>query len=106
MLVVQNNHVVHRKVYGLANIETGEVANANNAFLLASISKPFTSLAVLHLVEQGRIALDDPVASTAGAGRGGRDLGHVDAAATTPLYFPPLWDALAQLSSFRPTPTV
>ena len=62
VLVSQGNRVVHRKVYGLANVATGEPATADNVFLLASLSKPFTSLAILKLVEQHRISLDDPVA--------------------------------------------
>jgi beta-lactamase class C len=37
--------------------------NATRLFHLASIGKPITALAVVLLVEQGRLALDDPVAS-------------------------------------------
>src|SRR5262249_30896321 len=50
-------------------------------FHLASIGKPITALAVLLLVEQGRLALDDPVAAIlpafAGAGRDGIKVRHL-----------------------------
>ena len=36
---------------------------ASSLFHLASIGKPMTALAVMLLVEEGRIALDDPVAA-------------------------------------------
>ena len=33
-------------------------------FRIASMTKPVTSLAVMQLVEQGRLSLDDPARST------------------------------------------
>lgn len=53
--------ILLRKVYGRANVETGERATARHVYPLCSISKSFTALAVLSLVEAGRLSLDDPV---------------------------------------------
>jgi CubicO group peptidase (beta-lactamase class C family) len=49
---------------GTVSPEPGAQAiSATSLFHLASIGKPITALAVVLLVEQGRLALDDPVAS-------------------------------------------
>ncbi|MBX7104074.1 MAG: beta-lactamase family protein [Gemmataceae bacterium] len=47
--------------YGLADLDTKTPITGDTAFDLASVSKQFTSTAVLLLVERGRLNLDDPV---------------------------------------------
>jgi CubicO group peptidase (beta-lactamase class C family) len=47
--------------YGLANKETGVPNSAKTRFNVGSITKAFTSVAVMQLVEAGKIALDDPM---------------------------------------------
>jgi N-acyl-D-amino-acid deacylase len=44
--------------YGLADVASGERATADTLFCTASVSKPFTAVAILKLVDQGRLALD------------------------------------------------
>jgi len=61
VMVTQGDSILFRKVYGRANVETGERATARHVYPLCSISKSFTALAVLSLVEAGRLGLDDPV---------------------------------------------
>ena len=56
---------------GLADIEQGLPVTPTSIFRLASLTKPIISAAVLQLVEQGAIELDDPVAR------------HIPAVATT-----------------------
>jgi CubicO group peptidase (beta-lactamase class C family) len=46
------------KGYGFANVEKRTPVDERTLFRMASISKLFTSLAVLQLVEQGRLELD------------------------------------------------
>jgi D-alanyl-D-alanine carboxypeptidase len=48
--------------YGLANLEHGAPLTADSPFLLASVTKQFTAAALLLLVQDGRIRLDDPLA--------------------------------------------
>lgn len=47
---------------GVADPTTGEQLSTNSSMRLASVSKQFTAVAVMVLVEQGRISLDDPIA--------------------------------------------
>ena len=61
VVVVRDGVVVHSKAYGLANVKEGLANTPRTKFRLASVSKSFTSLLVLQLVEQGRIGLDDPL---------------------------------------------
>src|SRR5262245_47560589 len=47
--------------YGLANIASKEAITACTRFDLASVSKTFTSTAVLILQERGQLSIDDDV---------------------------------------------
>ncbi|HSK90886.1 MAG TPA: serine hydrolase [Euzebyales bacterium] len=58
--VVRGGEVVHLSGYGEADA-AGRPVTADTPFLIASVSKPFTSTAVLQLVEDGRLSLDEPV---------------------------------------------
>jgi CubicO group peptidase (beta-lactamase class C family) len=62
VVVVQDGKLVLSKGYGFANLERRvPVDPAWTRFRIGSISKALTSLAVLQLVDDNRIALDDPV---------------------------------------------
>ncbi len=50
-----------RRGYGQANLELGTPATADSVFEIASITKLFTTVAVLMLVEDGLLTLDDPL---------------------------------------------
>jgi CubicO group peptidase (beta-lactamase class C family) len=47
--------------FGVRSLESKEPVTANSLFHLASISKLFVATAVMQLVEQGNVALDDPL---------------------------------------------
>ncbi|MCG7852046.1 MAG: beta-lactamase family protein [Methanosarcinaceae archaeon] len=49
------------KAYGDADIENGIPASADTRFYIASMTKMFTAVATMQLVEQGKLSLDDPV---------------------------------------------
>jgi CubicO group peptidase (beta-lactamase class C family) len=49
------------KAFGMADLENGLPATLKSAYRLASVSKSMTAVAVLQLVEKGKIKLDDPV---------------------------------------------
>jgi CubicO group peptidase (beta-lactamase class C family) len=49
------------KGYGWSDVTTGAPTQPDTLFGLASLTKPFTAVAVLRLVEQGKLGLDDKV---------------------------------------------
>ncbi|SFR82269.1 CubicO group peptidase, beta-lactamase class C family [Stenotrophomonas maltophilia] len=60
VLVLHDGQAVFRRGYGLAVVEDGTAVTAASNFRLASVSKQFTAAAVLLLVEEGRLGLDQP----------------------------------------------
>ena len=61
VLVMKGDDVVFEKCYGLADMETGVAITPETSFNIASVSKQFTSVAVLQLCEQGKVSLEDNV---------------------------------------------
>ncbi|HZS08833.1 MAG TPA: serine hydrolase domain-containing protein [Blastocatellia bacterium] len=57
--VVQDGKVVLAKGYGMANVELSSPATENTVYQLASVTKQFTATAIMMLVEDGKISLDD-----------------------------------------------
>ena len=59
---VENGHVVLKRGYGFANLETkARVDPDTTLFQVASVSKLFTATAVMQLYEQGKLQLDEDV---------------------------------------------
>ena len=63
LLVAREGRVVHQSVLGHASLERRTPLAENTIFRLYSMTKPVTSVALMMLVEEGRISLDDPVAA-------------------------------------------
>jgi len=61
VLVADSNGVVYKGAFGFANRNTEELLNTNSQFYLASVGKQFTSFAVLCLIENGNISLEDKI---------------------------------------------
>jgi len=59
--VIHKGQVLMAKGYGRATLEFDVPVTADTLFQSGSVGKMFTSVAVMRLVEQGRIRLDDPV---------------------------------------------
>ncbi len=59
--VVQGEDTLFLKAYGKADLENGSPMSEDGVFRIASLTKQFTAAAVLELVEQGRVALDDDI---------------------------------------------
>lgn len=59
--VIKDGKVVLEKSYGLASVELNVPATNATLYPLASTTKEFTAVAIMTLVEQGKLALDDPV---------------------------------------------
>ncbi|NMH58854.1 serine hydrolase domain-containing protein [Alteromonas ponticola] len=61
VLVAQKENVVFKKAYGYADIEGKILNTVNNQFLIGSLTKSFTAVAILKLVELGKLDLHKPV---------------------------------------------
>ncbi len=61
VLFAERGRIILKKSYGLADWKKKDSLTIENTFNLASASKPFTSVAILQLVEQGKINLTDSV---------------------------------------------
>ena len=59
--IAKDGRLVLAKGYGLANVEKQEPVQPDTLFRVASIAKPITAVAVLQLVEDGLLNLDDRV---------------------------------------------
>lgn len=59
--VARGGDVVYRKAYGFAEIEAETPLTLEDVYQIGSLTKQFTAAAVMELVEQGRIALDDSI---------------------------------------------
>ena len=57
--VARQGKVVLAKGYGLADVEFDAPANKDTMFRIASVTKQFTAAAIMRLVEQGKLSLDD-----------------------------------------------
>jgi D-alanyl-D-alanine carboxypeptidase len=61
--VIRNGRLIKTAGYGTANLELHVVATENTAYEIGSITKQFTAEAVMLLVEEKKIGLDDPLST-------------------------------------------
>jgi len=61
ILIAKNGEVVFEDYQGMINFSTKEPITPSSTFHVASVSKTFTAMTILRLMEQGRLALTDPV---------------------------------------------
>lgn len=61
LAVVKDGQIVLAKGYGLANVEHQVPAKAETVFQSGSMGKQFTSMAVMMLVEEGKLSLSDSI---------------------------------------------
>lgn len=59
ILVIQDGQILLKKGYGLANLENKQPIEPDTAFLLCSITKQFTAMAVMILAERGKLRYED-----------------------------------------------
>lgn len=62
-ITVTHDDVTWTGVAGLADVASGRKVTVDDRFAFRSITKSFTVTAILQLVDQGRLSLDDPVAT-------------------------------------------
>ncbi|HEV7880488.1 serine hydrolase domain-containing protein [Bradyrhizobium sp.] len=61
LLVYRRGSVVHSAVQGFADLERKAPVKDDTIFRIYSMTKPITTVAFMMLVEEGRVALDEPV---------------------------------------------
>ena len=61
VLASEKGQIVFRNSYGLADIEKGIPLSSSMVFEIGSMTKQFTSTAILQLIEEGLIQLNDPI---------------------------------------------
>jgi Beta-lactamase/Domain of unknown function (DUF3471) len=61
VIVMRDGETVYRNGFGMANLELGVPIQPDMVFRIASVTKQFTAVAILLLMEQGKLALDDPI---------------------------------------------
>ena len=61
LAVVRDGRIVKSQGYGLANIETNSAATPKTVYEIGSVTKQFTATAVMMLVEEGKVSLDDKI---------------------------------------------
>src|SRR5579872_283045 len=61
LLVYRRGKLVHSAVQGFADLERKAAVRDDTIFRIYSMTKPITSIAFMMLVEEGRVALDEPV---------------------------------------------
>jgi CubicO group peptidase (beta-lactamase class C family) len=61
VMIIRDGKVLHRKGYGLANLELDVPVTPKTKFRLCSLSKQFTAMAIMQLHDRGLLDMDDPV---------------------------------------------
>ena len=60
-LIIQDHKAVYEKSFGYRNAATKQLNTNNSIYPAGSLTKPFTALVVLKLVEEKKLSLTDPV---------------------------------------------
>lgn len=61
ILVAKDGQAVFRKAYGLASVELNVPNKPEYVFAIASMTKQFTAVCILQLVQQGKLSLQDDI---------------------------------------------
>lgn len=57
--VIKNDTIIYANAHGVKNLDTQEALTTKSLFHMASVSKPFVATAVVQLMEEGKIDLDE-----------------------------------------------
>nr|HMU05479.1 serine hydrolase domain-containing protein [Saprospiraceae bacterium] len=60
-LISKKGQIIYKKAFGMANLELNVPMQTENVFRIGSISKQFTAIAILQLMEQGKLSLQDDI---------------------------------------------
>jgi D-alanyl-D-alanine carboxypeptidase len=79
LAISKNGKMVYAKGFGFADKAKGEKVNQDHIFRLASISKTYTGVAILKLIQDGKLKIDDKVFGEGGVL--GKDFGTIPVSA-------------------------
>ena len=65
--VSHDGRLVLARGYGMADVEAGRPVQPDSLFRIGGISKTITAAAILRLVDEGKLSLDDPIPAGSGA---------------------------------------
>jgi CubicO group peptidase (beta-lactamase class C family) len=74
--IVEGDETIYAKGFGFRDFSSGLPATPRTLYGIGSVTKSFTAMAVMQLVEKGKISLDDPVAYAEAFIRGVLGLDH------------------------------
>ncbi len=60
-IVARNGQIIYKKAFGMANLELDVPMQPDHIFRIGSITKQFTAVAILQLMEQGKLDLQDEI---------------------------------------------
>lgn len=63
IIVIKEGQVLLKRGYGLANLESRQPIGPDTSFLLCSLTKQFTAMAVMILAERGKLRYEDTLSS-------------------------------------------
>ncbi len=61
VIIQKKGEILFRRGYGLADLEHNIPIEPDMVFRIASLTKQFTAVLIMQLVEQGKISLDDEI---------------------------------------------
>ena len=59
--IIKDKQLVYSQGFGVMNLATGQPLTRQTVFSLASVSKTFTGIAIMQLVEAGKLNIDKPM---------------------------------------------
>ncbi|MCU0410359.1 MAG: serine hydrolase [Bacteroidales bacterium] len=60
-LVAKDGQIIYKKAFGMADLELNVPMQPDMVFRIGSITKQFTAVAILQLMEQGKLSLQDDI---------------------------------------------
>jgi CubicO group peptidase (beta-lactamase class C family) len=61
VLVAENGQIIYKKAFGYANMDLDVPNKVDTKFRIASMTKAFTAMLIMQLVEEGKVQLDEKV---------------------------------------------
>jgi CubicO group peptidase (beta-lactamase class C family) len=61
VLVSSRGKIIYKKAFGMANVELNVPMQTNHVFRIGSITKQFTAIAILQLMEAGKLDVQDEI---------------------------------------------
>jgi CubicO group peptidase (beta-lactamase class C family) len=61
--IIRDNQIIKSSSYGVANVQHGVAINQDTVFSIASMTKGFTGVAIMQLVEQDKLVLDASIST-------------------------------------------